>query len=62
MEDIEAFSTTYRARLGEAELAKTIPENIALEVMAFSYCFCTFLVIFTVHAVHDSTLPQINPK
>ncbi|PON76309.1 Ribosome maturation factor RimP [Parasponia andersonii] len=32
MEDIEAFSTTYRARLDEAELAKSIPENISLEV------------------------------
>lgn len=32
MEDIEAFSTTYRARLDEAELAKTITENTTLEV------------------------------
>ncbi|KAJ8762916.1 hypothetical protein K2173_023045 [Erythroxylum novogranatense] len=32
MEDIEAFSTTYRIRLDEAGLAKTIPDNIALEV------------------------------
>ncbi|XP_002526158.2 uncharacterized protein LOC8285112 [Ricinus communis] len=32
MEDIEAFSTTYRTWLDEAELAKTIPTNIALEV------------------------------
>ncbi|KAF2282843.1 hypothetical protein GH714_043299 [Hevea brasiliensis] len=32
MEDIEAFSTTYRAWLDEAELAKTIPNNISLEV------------------------------
>ncbi|KAA0058895.1 DUF150 domain-containing protein [Cucumis melo var. makuwa] len=32
MEDIEAFSTTYRARLDEAELAKSVPENISLEV------------------------------
>ncbi|XP_010539697.1 PREDICTED: uncharacterized protein LOC104813692 [Tarenaya hassleriana] len=32
MEDIEAFSTTYRARLDEAELAKSIPDNISLEV------------------------------
>ncbi|GMN48379.1 hypothetical protein TIFTF001_017560 [Ficus carica] len=32
MEDIEAFSTTYRAWLDEAELAKSIPENIYLEV------------------------------
>ncbi|KMT19453.1 hypothetical protein BVRB_1g010830 [Beta vulgaris subsp. vulgaris] len=30
--DIEAFSAAYRTRLDEAELAKTIPENISLEV------------------------------
>ncbi|CAL0305468.1 unnamed protein product [Lupinus luteus] len=32
MEDIEAFSTTYRAKLDEAELAKVVPENLYLEV------------------------------
>ncbi|XP_074280251.1 uncharacterized protein LOC141605410 [Silene latifolia] len=32
MSDIEAFSKAYRARLDEAELAKTIPENVTLEV------------------------------
>ncbi|XP_021602427.1 uncharacterized protein LOC110607582 isoform X2 [Manihot esculenta] len=32
MEDIEAFSTTYRAWLDEAELAKIIPNDISLEV------------------------------
>ncbi|CAL1362897.1 unnamed protein product [Linum trigynum] len=32
MEDVEAFCKTYRARLDEAELAKAIPENTALEV------------------------------
>lgn len=32
MEDIEAFCTTYRARLDEAEIAKSIPENTSLEV------------------------------
>ncbi|KAJ7959243.1 Ribosome maturation factor RimP [Quillaja saponaria] len=32
IEDIEAFSTTYRARLDEAELAKSVPENVYLEV------------------------------
>ncbi|KAJ4867808.1 hypothetical protein Rs2_50643 [Raphanus sativus] len=32
MEDIEAYSTTYRAKLSEAELAKTVPDNISLEV------------------------------
>ncbi|CAN0928580.1 Ribosome maturation factor RimP [Linum grandiflorum] len=32
MEDVEAFSRTYRARLDEAELAKAIPENTTLEV------------------------------
>ncbi|XP_021771656.1 uncharacterized protein LOC110735781 [Chenopodium quinoa] len=30
--DIEAFSTAYRTRLDEAELAKTVPENLSLEV------------------------------
>ncbi|KAM1030144.1 hypothetical protein FF1_034026 [Malus domestica] len=32
MEDIEAFSRTYRAKLDEAELAKSVPENLSLEV------------------------------
>lgn len=32
MEDIEAFSSTYRAKLDEAELAKLVPENLSLEV------------------------------
>ncbi|XP_030528421.1 uncharacterized protein LOC115739443 isoform X2 [Rhodamnia argentea] len=32
MEDIEAFSATYRARLDEAEAAKSVPENLSLEV------------------------------
>ncbi|XP_010416637.1 PREDICTED: uncharacterized protein LOC104702482 isoform X1 [Camelina sativa] len=32
MEDIEAYSTIYRAKLAEAELAKSIPDNISLEV------------------------------
>ncbi|KAL2339682.1 hypothetical protein Fmac_007622 [Flemingia macrophylla] len=32
MEDIEAFSATYRAKLDEAELAKLVPDNICLEV------------------------------
>lgn len=32
MEDIEAFSTAYRAKLDEAELAKFVPENLSLEV------------------------------
>ncbi|CAN1175914.1 Ribosome maturation factor RimP, partial [Linum perenne] len=32
MEDVEAFSRTYRARLDEAELAKAIPEQTTLEV------------------------------
>ena len=43
MEDIEAFSTTYRARLDEAELAKTITENTTLEVVVFPIYF-SFLV------------------
>lgn len=33
MEDVEAFSTGYRAKLDEAELAKSVPENISLEVL-----------------------------
>ncbi|KAL0351583.1 UNVERIFIED_CONTAM: Ribosome maturation factor RimP [Sesamum calycinum] len=32
MTDIEAFSTTYRARLDEAETTGSVPENISLEV------------------------------
>ncbi|KAK7351037.1 hypothetical protein VNO77_10177 [Canavalia gladiata] len=32
MEDIEAFSATYRAKLDEAELAKFVPDNLSLEV------------------------------
>lgn len=32
MEDIEAFSATYRTKLDEAELAKSVPDNICLEV------------------------------
>ena len=40
MEDIEAFSATYRARLDEAEGAKSVPENLSLEVLASN----TFLV------------------
>lgn len=32
LDDIEAFSAAFRERLDEAELAKTIPENISLEV------------------------------
>jgi len=32
MEDIEAFSATYRAKLDEAELTKSVPDNLCLEV------------------------------
>ncbi|XP_058097314.1 uncharacterized protein LOC131242592 [Magnolia sinica] len=32
MIDIEVFSSAYRARLAEAELAGAIPDNISLEV------------------------------
>ncbi|KAF8026501.1 hypothetical protein BT93_F3092 [Corymbia citriodora subsp. variegata] len=32
IEDIEAFSVTYRAHLDEAEAAKSVPENLSLEV------------------------------
>ncbi|KAL6269083.1 hypothetical protein ACE6H2_025994 [Prunus campanulata] len=38
MEDIEAFSRTYRARLDEAELAKSVPKNLSLEVFFYSLC------------------------
>lgn len=44
IEDIEAFSTTYRARLDEAELAKTMTENITLEVVVFPIYFFAFMV------------------
>ena len=51
MVDIDAFSTTYRARLDEAELAKSIPENISLEVvslfsMTFSFALSSFFISF----------------
>lgn len=44
MEDIEAFTVAYREKLDEAENAKSIPENMSLEVI-FSfqllyYFFC----------------------
>lgn len=50
MEDIEAFSASYRAKLDEAENAKSIPENISLEVAANLYLFCYsfFLSLFIV--------------
>ncbi|KAL1208689.1 hypothetical protein V5N11_012503 [Cardamine amara subsp. amara] len=32
MQDIESYSTMYREKLAEAELAKTIPDNFSLEV------------------------------
>ncbi|BAT78761.1 hypothetical protein VIGAN_02148800 [Vigna angularis var. angularis] len=32
MENIEAFSATYREKLDEAELAKSVPDNLCLEV------------------------------
>ncbi|OMP06719.1 hypothetical protein COLO4_07952 [Corchorus olitorius] len=37
MEDVEAFSVSYREKLDEAELAKSVPENITLE---FKYIRC----------------------
>ena len=45
MEDIEAFSVSYRARLDEAELARSVPENITLEVMISSNHSFLFSVI-----------------
>jgi len=38
MEDIEAFSATYRAKLDEAELAKSVPDNLCLEVPSQVSC------------------------
>ncbi|KAK4859709.1 hypothetical protein QYF36_010375 [Acer negundo] len=32
IEDIEAFTASYRAKLEEAEIAKSIPENVSVEV------------------------------
>ncbi|KAK3229801.1 hypothetical protein Dsin_001682 [Dipteronia sinensis] len=32
IEDIEVFTASYRAKLEEAEIAKSIPENISVEV------------------------------
>lgn len=46
MQDIEAFSKTYRARLDEAELAKTVPENISLEVYFLFLCSISLVVSF----------------
>lgn len=37
MEDIEAFTLAYTAKLDEAELAKFVPEDISLEVPFFLY-------------------------
>lgn len=35
MEDVETFSLSYRTRLDEAEVAKSVPNNLSLEVMAY---------------------------
>lgn len=43
MEDIEAFSAMYRAKLDEAEIAKSIPENTSLEVFTFKSDHSLFL-------------------
>lgn len=32
MENIETFSAAYREKLDEAELAKSVPDNLCLEV------------------------------
>jgi len=58
MEDIEAFSTTYRARLDEAELAKTITKNITLKVVVFPIFF-VFLV-FLSGLAHKSDQPSMK--
>lgn len=58
MEDIEAFSVTYRARLDEAQLNRSIPENISLEVSVYQ--------LFSFFSVNlgggDSTLQHRNLK
>lgn len=46
MEDIEAFSRAYRAKLDEAEVAKSLPENLSLEVY-FYFSLLTFLLPFS---------------
>lgn len=40
IEDIEAFSRAYRARLDEAEVAKSVPEDMSLEVFFVSLTIC----------------------
>ena len=58
MEDIEAFSVAYRARLDEAQLNKSIPDNISLEV-SVSQLFSFFSVNL---GGGDSTLQRRNLK
>ena len=41
MTDIEAFSSIYRAKLDEAEIAGSVPENLSLEV-----CVCFQITIY----------------
>lgn len=55
MEDVEAFSVSYRARLDEAELARSVPQNITLEVMMFSnHCY-----LFSVICSHDCSQREV---
>lgn len=46
IEDIEAFSTTYRAKLDEAELTKSVPENLTLEVQ-FQVSYWHFILCWS---------------
>lgn len=49
MEDIEAFSKTYRALLDEAELDKSMPDNISLEVCFIDFFLFSLLFSFPHH-------------
>jgi hypothetical protein len=61
MEDIEAFSTAYRAKLDEAELAKFVPENLSLEVPTqVSYCIGGRDIIRDYHDQQYSRLQIID--
>ena len=45
MTDIEAFSSIYRAKLDEAEIAGSVPENLYLEVCVFSITIYLFFLL-----------------
>ena len=48
MEDIEAFSVSYRAKLDEAELARSVAENITLEVVIFPKHYLFSVISFVI--------------